>query len=130
MATTSVPVSTLETNPRVLRGRELYREHADEITYDVRERVWYVPSEHDATSLYEVRIGRHGESCECADFEHRNATCKHIYAASLAKAKTASCSGCSRRFKHRDLVEVGDDSLTFFEADLLCRTCARDHGVL
>ena len=34
------------------------------------------------------------------------------------------CAGCG------DLFEVGDDNLTFFEGDELCRGCTAGHGVL
>ncbi len=40
------------------------------------------------------------------------------------------CAGCGDRFAGRDLFEVGDDHLTFFEGDELCRGCATKHGVL
>jgi hypothetical protein len=43
-------------------------------------------------------------------------------AAKYVKAKTATCSGCGSRFRHRDLVEVLE-SLTYFEGDLLCSEC-------
>ncbi len=113
---------------RELRGLALYRDHADEIRFE--GGVWLVPSQHDNTSIYEVVIGRHGEVCECADFERRGLACKHIHAATVARAKTRECAGCSGRFRGRDLVEVGDDSLVFFEGDELCRPCARTHGAL
>ena len=47
---------------REQRGLALYREHADEIRYDARERVWLVPSQSEGTSVYEVAIGPKGES--------------------------------------------------------------------
>ncbi len=127
MIETSVPKAS-RPDTRELRGLALYREHAEEITFS--GGVWLVPSQHDATSVYEVSIGRRGESCECADFEHRGAACKHIVAATVAQAKTGRCDGCGGRFPRRDLFEVGDDHLTFFEGDELCRPCARAHGVL
>lgn len=86
---------------RVLRGQALYQEHAGEIRFE--SGVWYVPSQHDATSVYEVVIGRRGESCECVDFERRRARCKHVFAATIARAKSAPCVGCGRRFPHREL---------------------------
>ena len=45
-------------------------------------------------------------------------------------AKTLPCADCGGRFRGRDLIEVCDDHLTWFEGDLLCRGCARSHGVL
>lgn len=48
-----------------------------------------------------------------------------------AHAKTRPCSGCRGRFLGRNLTEITEDhkSLTFFEGDELCPSCARDHGV-
>lgn len=50
-------------------------------------------------------------------------------ASARSDARTRACSGCRGRFVGRDLIEVGDDHLAFFEGDELCRSCARDHGV-
>jgi len=113
---------------RILRGQKPYAEHVAEIRFE--DGVWLVPSQHDATSVYEVVIGRRGESCECADFEHHCGSCKHIVAATIAKAKTAPCVSCGQRFRHRGLYPVPGDNLTFFESELLCRGCATGHGVL
>jgi hypothetical protein len=44
--------------------------------------------------------------------------------------RSRTCAGCNDRFLGQDLIEVGDDHLTFFEGDELCRPCARAHGVL
>jgi hypothetical protein len=117
---------------RVERGRKLYAEHADEIRFDPVEKVWLVPSQNDATSLYEATLSPRGEYCECADFEYRSPEggCVHIIAATLRKAKTFACCGCGDRFPNRELVEVGGDNLTFFEGDPLCEQCGLDHGVL
>ncbi len=119
------------TTTREQRGLALYREHAATIRFDAAERVWLVPSQHDSTSVYEVTLGRRGGSCECRDFEVRGSGCKHIVAATIARAKTGRCDGCGERFPRRDMYEVGDElHLTFFEGDELCRPCARAHGVL
>jgi hypothetical protein len=117
---------------RVERGRKLYAEHADEIRFDPVEKVWLVPSQHDATSLYEVTLSQRREYCECKDFEYRSPEggCVHIIAATLRKAKTFRCEGCGDRFPNRDLVEVEEDHLTWFPGDPLCQECGRDHGVL
>jgi hypothetical protein len=113
---------------REARGLALYREHADEITFS--EGVWLVPSLSEETTVYEVRIGTRSASCECRDHGFRHIDCIHIHAATIAKAKTRTCDACGGRFRGRNLVEVGDDSLTFFEGDELCRPCARAHGEL
>ncbi len=123
MIDTSVPKTT-----RISRGIALYRDHGDEIRFE--RGVWLVPSLSEATTVYEVRLGTRGASCECRDHGFRHVDCLHIYAAAVAKAKTRTCAGCGGRFRGRDLVEVDPDSLTFFEGDELCRPCARAHGEL
>ncbi len=45
----------------------------------------------------------------------------------VAASKLRSCTGCCGRFWGRDLFEVGDDDLTYFEGDELCRECAPGH---
>jgi hypothetical protein len=114
---------------RELRGIALYEEYSADIRFE--QGVWYVPSQHDITSVYEVRLGRR-ESCECQDFEHRGEPCKHIICATIARAKTRQCAGCSKRYPHREIVEVQEwhESLTFFEGDALCASCALNHGIL
>ena len=108
---------------REQRGIALYEEHGERIRFE--GGVWLVPSQGAGTSVYEVTIGRRGDVCECADFEHRGLPCKHIAAATIARAKTAPCSGCSGRFAHRELEEVTEDhsSLTWFVGDRLCPGC-------
>jgi hypothetical protein len=53
---------------------------------------------------------------------------------STKKETTTSCSGCAQRFPRRELREVGPEeaswSLTVCEDQALCRSCARQHGVL
>jgi hypothetical protein len=44
--------------------------------------------------------------------------------------KLRSCAGCSGRFVGRDLFDVGQGNLTFFEEQRLCRECAQAHGVI
>ena len=44
--------------------------------------------------------------------------------------KLRSCASCRGRFEGRDLFAVRDDHMTFFEGDELCRSCARNHGIL
>jgi SWIM zinc finger len=111
---------------RELRGIALYRDHADDIRHE--DGSWFVPSQHDATTVYEVTLGRH-EYCECSDFEFHGSRCKHVYAAIVARAKSAPCVMCGKRHKHRDLTEVCEGHLSCFEGDLLCPPCALAHGV-
>ena len=116
---------------REQRGLALWREYAEEIRFDAESRVWLVPSMSDGgTSVYEVTIGRRGESCECPDHDRRGAACKHIVAATIARAKTAPCSGCGERSRRRDLFEADGENLAAFEGDLFCRPCAKRNGVL
>ena len=132
MIDTSLPKVQNLTTPEpayVLRGLALYELHADEIlgSYQGSGR-WLVPSG-AANGLYEVRVGTRPERnrCECRGFaSHRH--CSHVVAAGRVAKKSGVCDGCGERVWHRDLLEVGTDSLTFFEGDVLCRPCARDHG--
>ncbi len=40
------------------------------------------------------------------------------------------CASCGGRFSGRDLFAIGEDHMTFFEGDELCRSCAYRHDVL
>ena len=73
--------------------------------------------------VYDERLGWVG--CElCSGTGHAMA---FIY----PKGKRLrGCASCGERFLGRDLFAVGEDHLTFFEGDELCRPCARRHGVL
>ena len=53
-----------------------------------------------------------------------------VYPKAGSGGRLQECAGCGDRFTGRDLFEVGDDHLTFFEGDELCRPCAAKHGVL
>ena len=111
---------------REQRGLALYRERGDEIKH-VRGSVWSVPSCTRA-GVYLVDLA--DLLCTCADMPPAGEVCKHATAATIARAKSGICSGCSRRFRRRDMVEVlEEDHLTFFEGDKLCRTCADNAGV-
>lgn len=124
---------------RVTRGIALAEERFDEIVR-IKPWTWIVPSA-EAPSIedgaYIVNL-KHG-ICSCPDYRERIARgyvapdvtdCKHIVAATYVQARTAQCAGCRGRFRARDLYEVGDDHLTFFEGDELCESCAMNHGVL
>ena len=108
---------------RSLRGFALYREHANEIRFE--HGTWLIPSQSDLTSVYEVVLGRRGESCECRDFEFRGGPCLHIYAATLARAKSTTCACCLTRVPWRLVTEVQeeDELLSFFPGDRLCVDC-------
>ena len=106
--TTLPPKTAADKDTREQRGLALYREQAAAIRFDASERVWLVPSQHDSTSVYEVSL-RRGGRCECKDWEYRGGPCVHVYAATVAKAKSAKCSGCGERHPRRELVEVGPE---------------------
>ena len=128
MTNRSLAQPAQQSTTRVVRGRELWEEHAGEIRFE--DGIWFVPSQHEATAVYEVVLGRLGEFCECADVEFCGEACKHIVAATIAQAKTATCSACGDRFRHRELEEVTEEhnSLTWFVGDVLCPGCLLQHG--
>jgi hypothetical protein len=121
MAETTIPKTT-----RLQRGITLAVEHFEEITR-VAPWVWSVPS-CSGHGVYAVNLKT--AECSCADRTPAGEECKHQHAARYVKAKTATCNGCGERVRHRDLVEVGEESLTFFAGDLVCQECAGAHGVL
>lgn len=130
MATESLahpaPQSTLKLSARLQRGIALAEERFEDIVR-VALWTWEVPScssEHSYTA--DLKSG----SCSCPDRVPEDERCKYVSAAAWVKAKTAKCSGCCKRFRHRDLYSVPEDHLTFFEGELLCRKCALEHGVL
>ena len=110
---------------RERRGITLYRDRGEEIEH-LRGSLWAVPS-CSGEGLYLVDL--HAEICGCPDFERRGENCKHIYAAAIASAKSASCVGCLKKVRRRELSEVGPDNLTYFEGDELCSSCAVSHEV-
>jgi hypothetical protein len=115
-------------NTRELRALLLAEERLEEIAASHRGGTYTVPSLH-GEHHYAVTYTARDESCYCKDWEFGH-TCYHILAAAVVRAKTGICSGCGRRFRHRELVEVlEDDHLTFDEGDVVCETCADNHGV-
>ncbi len=110
------------------RARQIVRDHAREIAESAVGGVYRVPSRTNPGAVYIVSLSR--ETCECEDYEHTGGTCIHLLAAERVKARSATCADCNQRHLRGDLYEVGDDHLTFFEGDKLCRQCALDHGVL
>jgi hypothetical protein len=111
----------------------------------------------DGSRSYAVRSGsrlcrpylvdQRSWECECPDHrrrrDQRSSACKHALACwVLERAYRSSagslgsgegeCSGCGGRFASRDLTELTEDNhdnLTYFDGDLLCRTCADNAGV-
>jgi hypothetical protein len=92
MANTSLAGSAQETHAsRIERGLRLFEERSDEIHHYVAPAgLWCVPS--PSGGFYAV--GLDPERCECAGYEHRGRPCEHIVAASIAKAKSRTCSCC------------------------------------
>jgi CRISPR/Cas system endoribonuclease Cas6 (RAMP superfamily) len=111
---------------RADRALSLYVEHFEEIALSFRAGVYKVPSCTGAAS-YTVRLVPEAY-CSCPDF--RSSECKHLLAVRVIRKKTSPCAGCGRRFRFRDLFEVPEGDLTFFEGDRLCRECACSHGAL
>jgi hypothetical protein len=113
---------------REQRGLELYRERGDEIKH-LKGSVWCVPScSREGVYL----VGLAGGVCTCGDIPPAGEVCKHTTAATIARAKSGVCAGCSLRFRRRELVECvegGHDGLTYFDGDLLCPECADAAGV-
>ena len=105
---------------RFERGLALAQERFEEITR-VAPWIWSVPSCSGASGAVHAVNLKHG-TCSCPDRTPAGETDKHVTAARYVKGKTATCSGCSERLRHRDLYEVGE-SLTYFEGDLLCPEC-------
>ncbi len=115
-------------SPRLARGIALAQERFEEITW-VAPWIWSVPSSSGGeVGAYTVDLK--AGSCSCPDRVPEDECCKHEHAARYVKARTGTCSGCRRRFRHRELCPVGADNLTFFEGELLCGSCARSHGAL
>ena len=120
---------TLDT--RELRALALAEERFEEIARSHRGGTYTVPSLHGEHS-YDVTYTAREESCGCPDWQIRGATCYHIMAAAVVRAKTGICAGCGRCFRHRELVECVEgnhDDLTYFDGDRLCRECADAAGV-
>ena len=77
MAERSLPAT------RELRGLELYRTQGDEIT-----RIWahtYSVPSCTGEKTYIVRLDR--GTCDCPDYERHEASCKHMFAATIKASK-------------------------------------------
>jgi hypothetical protein len=111
---------------RADRALALYVEHAEEISASFHAGLYRVPS-CSGEANYTVRLAPRAY-CSCPDA--RTGECKHVLAVRVVRKATAPCAGCGRRYRHQDLYDVGEDSLTFFEGDVVCRECACAHGIL
>jgi hypothetical protein len=101
--------------------------HADEIVSGWRRGVWTIPSRTTEGKSYRVRLVP-TQSCNCPDARKNGPDCIHVEAAKVARKVTAPCSGCGRRFRHRELTEVREDHPHLWEGDRLCNGCAVKHG--
>ena len=131
MDTLSVRTSTPKVSTRELKALALAEERLEEVALSHRGGLYTVPSLH-GKHAYDVTYTRDSESCPCPDWQKRGATCYHVLAAAVVRAKSGVCSGCGRRFRHRELVELHEgnhDDLTHFDGDLLCPECADNASV-
>ena len=113
MASTSLPVSSVETNPRVELALALYRSYGHLIE-QVAPDFYFVPSQ-DGESFHHVDYVT--EECDCPDHAYRHVTCIHIFAVGIHKAKRRSRShGCINGYVYLD----GEDGPTAVP----CRRCA------
>ena len=101
----------------------LAEERFEEIAASHRGGLYSVPSLH-GDHAYDFTYTAREESCSCPDWQIRGARfpCYLVMAAAVIRAKTGVCSGCGRRFWHRELVECFEDNhngLTYFDGDLL-----------
>lgn len=88
MSSTRIPEATRE---RVLRGLVLYREHTGEIEH-AGHGVYTVPGCSGATYTVDLDVfaddSEARETCTCPDHKRTHATCKHITAATIFRART------------------------------------------
>jgi hypothetical protein len=105
----------------------------------------------DGTRAYSVRSGSKLKvaynvdpatfECSCPWAESGGSGCSHSIACWLLarvvsdvprapSGATRQCDGCRERFPHRDLFDVPEGNLIFFEGEMVCRKCAAAHGVL
>ena len=118
--------TTPETAPDyVLRGLGIFELRADEILASYQGGGRFLVPSGTAAVAYEVRVGVRPERnrCECRGFASHG-HCSHVVAAQRVSKRSAVCDGCGERTWRRDLSEV-QESLTYFEGDLLCTTCRR-----
>ena len=108
---------------REQRGIALYRTHGERIKH-VAGWHWTVPS-CSGENVYVVDLRY--ESCTCPD---RVRSCKHVVAATIARAKSGDCDLCGVKARRRDLCDVPDDHETLGGlAEEVCGDCGRDQGI-
>jgi hypothetical protein len=127
--TNTVRDATRKVSTRELRALVLAEERFEEIARSHRGGLYAVPA--SGGGSYDVTYSAREESCSCPDWQFGH-TCYHVLAAAVVRAKTGVCSGCGRRFRHREMVECVEgnhDGLTYFDGDSLCPACADAAGV-
>ncbi len=73
---------------RELRGLKLYREHGDEIIHE-GHGVYTVPGCSGGTYRVDLAVFTdEPETCNCPDYQRHKEPCKHVYAATVARAKS------------------------------------------
>ena len=117
MSTTSLPVSTVETNPRVERALALHRSYGHLIE-EVAPDYFLVPGQ-DGEHFWHVDYAE--ETCDCPDYTYRHTTCIHIFAVGIARAKRRSRPhGCTNGYLYFAAEEDGE---AVIEA-VPCKRCA------
>ncbi len=71
---------------RELRGLALFRDHGDEIEPLGKGR-YTVPGCSGGVYVVDLAVFGGTESCNCPDFRRHHDTCKHLVAATVARAK-------------------------------------------
>ena len=72
---------------RELRGLALYRDHHDEIIHEGHGS-YRVPGCGGGTYTVDLAVFTdEPETCSCPDYQRHKQTCKHVYAATVARAK-------------------------------------------
>ena len=114
---------------RQQRGIALFRAHGKQIEH-VEGWTWRVPScSGSFASAYLVDL--RAESCECPDHTLKGEVCKHVNAATIARAKSEECGGCRKRVLRRHLWTVPEDHpMLGGLVDELCNSCAVSQGVV
>lgn len=134
MAAQTIAHPAPQTKPetREQRGLDLFHEKREDI-WNVGPHTYRVPSCSDEQTIYIVTTRPGQELCPCPDFLERcqdqDIRCKHLHAARTWAKRSGECADCKVRLLHRDLYEVGEDHLTWFEGDELCEPCAGNAGI-
>src|SRR5215212_4198247 len=130
MANASLVDIVHDPHTRLVRAVLLFEEHGEDIE-PIGGEIYMVP---DAQGTGYYRVDYANETCTCRGSEfHPDLTCKHVFAVGiyLAKRRARSfvCESCREHTPVQEGYTVGEDNLTFFEGQRLCKPCAFAHGV-